>query len=65
MTVAEQEQRPCVLIRDRDSKFTAAFDEIFRSEAITVIRTPLAAPGRRRTPSAGSAASGVSVWTGS
>jgi putative transposase len=44
MTVAEQEQRPCVLIRDRDSKFTAPFDEIFRSEGIRVIRTPLAAP---------------------
>jgi putative transposase len=32
------------LIHDRDSKFTAAFDEIFRSEGITVIRTPIRAP---------------------
>jgi putative transposase len=31
-------------IHDRDSKFTAAFDEIFRSEGITVIRTPIRAP---------------------
>src|SRR5215216_5629648 len=44
MTLAEQEQRPRFLIRDRDRKFTAAFDEVFRSEAITVIRAPLAAP---------------------
>jgi transposase InsO family protein len=44
MTVAEQEQRPRLLIRDRDSKFTAAFDEVFRSEGIRVIRTPIAAP---------------------
>jgi putative transposase len=45
MTLAEQEQRrPCFLIRDRDRKFTAAFDEIFRSEGIRVIRTPVAAP---------------------
>ena len=32
------------LIRNRDSKFTAAFDEVFRSEGITVIRTPVQAP---------------------
>ena len=40
----EQEQPPRILIRDRDSKFTAAFDEVFRSEAISVIRAPIAAP---------------------
>src|SRR6266508_3609088 len=44
MTLAEQEQRPRFLIRDRDCKFTAAFDDVFRSEGITVIRAPVAAP---------------------
>jgi len=44
MTLADQDQRPRFLIRDRDSKFTAAFDEIFRSEGIRVIRAPIAAP---------------------
>ncbi len=44
MTVAEQEQRPRILIRDRDSKFTAAFDEVFHSEGIRVIRAPIAGP---------------------
>jgi Integrase core domain len=32
------------LIHDRDSKFTAAFDEVFRSEGINVIHTPVHAP---------------------
>jgi putative transposase len=32
------------LIHDRDSKFSAAFDEVFRSEAIRVIHTPIRAP---------------------
>jgi len=32
------------LIHDRDSKFTAAFDEVFRSEGVRTIRTPVRAP---------------------
>ena len=32
------------LIHDRDSKFSSAFDELFRSEAIRIIRTPVRAP---------------------
>jgi putative transposase len=44
MTLDEQEQRLRYLIRDRDSKFTAAFDEVFRSQGIRVIRAPIAAP---------------------
>ena len=32
------------LIHDRDSKFSGAFDEIFRSEGIEVIQTPIRAP---------------------
>ena len=52
MTLAERDLRPRFLIRDRDGKFTAAFDEVFRSEGVSVIRTPIAA-------------SGASVWTGS
>jgi putative transposase len=32
------------LIHDRDSKFSRAFDEVFRSEGIRVIHTPIRAP---------------------
>jgi putative transposase len=32
------------VVRDRDSKFPRAFDEVFRSEAVRVLRTPVRAP---------------------
>ena len=32
------------LVRDRDRKFPRAFDEVFRSEAVRVLRTPIRAP---------------------
>jgi len=44
MTLAEQKQKHRIVIRDRDSKFTAAFDEVFRSGGLGLIKTPIAAP---------------------
>jgi putative transposase len=32
------------LVHDRDTKFTHAFDQIFRTEGVEVIRTPIQAP---------------------
>jgi putative transposase len=39
---ADQDAR--LLIRDRDSKYSGAFDEVFRSGGIGVVRTPVRAP---------------------
>jgi hypothetical protein len=32
------------LIRDRDTRFTSSFDEVFRADGIRIIRTPIRAP---------------------
>ncbi len=37
-------QRVRFLIRDRDSKYSGAFDEVFRSEGTRIVRTPVRAP---------------------
>ncbi len=42
--IAERAEPVKFLIRDRDTKFTASFDEIFRSEGTRIIRTPARAP---------------------
>jgi putative transposase len=33
-----------ILIRDRDSKYSGPFDEVFRSEGIRIVKTPVRAP---------------------
>jgi putative transposase len=44
LTIGTDLTRFELLIRDRDSKYTAAFDDVFTTEGIRVIRTPLRAP---------------------
>jgi putative transposase len=65
LTLAEQAQSHRFLVRDRDRKFTAAFDEVFRSEGVKVIKAPIAAPRAKARAERWSAASGVNVSTGS
>jgi putative transposase len=40
----EEGRSPRFLIHDRDSKFTGSFDEVFRSEGMRIVLTPIRAP---------------------
>jgi hypothetical protein len=51
VTLGKREQPVRFLVRDRDTKFTRDFDQVFGSEGIRVIRTPVraaAGEGARR-----------------
>jgi len=47
MRLDDEGVRARFLIRDRDSKFTRDFDEVFRSRGIRVIKAPVRAPRAR------------------
>jgi putative transposase len=47
MQLEDDGVHPRFLVRDRDSKFTREFDELFRSEGIRVIKAPVRAPKAR------------------
>jgi hypothetical protein len=56
---------PRFRVRDRDSKFTREFDEVFGSEGIRVIKASYGRRRRGRPQSAGSAAFAANASTGS
>jgi putative transposase len=44
LAVGERLEGIRFLIRDRDSKFSGPFDEVFRSEGVRIIKAPIRAP---------------------
>ncbi len=44
MAIDDRLSEPRFLIRDRDAKYSGPFDEVFRSEGVSVMRTPIRAP---------------------
>ena len=44
LAVEERLQAIRFVIRDRDSKFSGLFDEVFHSEGVKIIKTPIRAP---------------------
>jgi len=62
MMLAER-ARPVRYLADRDAKFTPSFDEVFRSERIRIIRTPVRALVPTASPSASSVRSVGNVLT--
>ena len=43
-SLADGPAPPRFLIHDRDAKFTGGFDEVFRSEGLEIVKTPIRAP---------------------
>jgi hypothetical protein len=64
MNLDERVDRLRYLIRDRDAKFTAAFDTVFTAAGIEVVKILRGRRGRTLTRSAGCARCGPSVWIG-
>jgi hypothetical protein len=52
------------LIRDRDAKFTAAFDAVLAGARIQIIRRLSGLLGQTLSRKGGSSAPAVSAWTG-
>jgi hypothetical protein len=63
MALEDRDHRVKFLIRDRDTKFTSSIDEVFRTDSIRIIRTPVRSLEPMRSPSASSGPSAGSAST--
>jgi hypothetical protein len=52
------------LIRDRDAKFVAGFDEVFRTEGINVLQTPFRSPQANAHAERFVGTTRTDAWTG-
>lgn len=64
MSLAEAGTQIGSLIRDRDAKFSRSFDDVFVSEGIRVIRTPIRAPNANAFAERLDRRFAQSAWTG-
>jgi putative transposase len=64
MDVADRIGSLRFLIRNRDARFTAAFDTVFVSAGVRVVKTPPQMPRATAMPNAGYGPSGESARTG-
>ena len=46
MDPAEQALTVTLLVRHRDTKFTASFDSVFAADGIRIVKSPVRAPGQ-------------------
>ncbi len=44
LSIAGRLEEQHILLRDRDTKFSGAFDEVFRTDGLTVVKTPIRSP---------------------
>ena len=63
MEVGEHAEAVTFLIRDRDTKFTAAFDRMFADAGLKILRSPAERPARTRSWNGGSVAAAVNFLT--
>jgi putative transposase len=64
MDLGERVDRFRFLIRDRAGQFTEAFDDVFTSEGVQIVRIPPRAPQANVMPNAGCGRHGPSAPTG-